>query len=95
MWMNSPKLRAEMAGSEVRGDDSVNFWGSANTICPFYQRESEYRITCEGISDGTVLSLGFSSCREKLSWQERYCCQFEYEHCPISKVIQKKYRDDE
>lgn len=69
----------------------MNFWGTANTICPFYIRESEYRITCEGISEDTVLSLGFPSCREKVSWQEAYCSRFEYTKCPIAHIMKEKY----
>lgn len=66
------------------------FTGTANTVCPFYVRESEFRITCEGISDSCSLSVGFATKGAKRRWQQRYCAAFCYPECPIAAVLLKR-----
>ncbi len=71
----------------------MNFWGKGivETKCPYYEREAEYSITCEGIIEGTENVVRFKSKHEKESYQEDNC--FSYPNkCPVSCMLDKKYQ---
>lgn len=65
------------------------------TICPFYQREADKSITCEGVIPGTTASTHFDSKGEKRLFQEQHCELREYEKCcPLAAALMRKYEDD-
>lgn len=52
------------------------------TKCPFYIREAEYSITCEGIIPGTDIATRFTGEKEKREYQELLCYHYP-NNCPI------------
>lgn len=65
---------------------------SANVICPYYLRESERSITCEGLREGMVIKSLFGSEQEKSEYQRDMCVHYEYHRrCPLAGAILKKY----
>ena len=53
----------------------MSYWGigTVNTDCPFYKRESEKEITCEGAEPGTLCAKKFTSKAEKEDFQKHHC----------------------
>lgn len=62
---------------------------TASTVCPFYIREGEKRIVCEGIEPDTEICRHFVTTLQKESFQEENCCK---EGCCLTKMIEAKYR---
>lgn len=73
---------------------SGTFVGVCRAVCPFYDHESRYAITCEGPVYRTTASLKFPREEERKQWVERYCCRMEgYPQCPLCQQAEKKYRE--
>ena len=53
----------------------MSYWGIGvvNTDCPFYVREAEKEITCEGVEKNTLCAFKFSSKAEKEDFQKHHC----------------------
>ena len=68
-----------------------NYTGGVS-VCPFYQREANLSITCEGFSPEQEISMKFSSSKEKLKWQREYCLRFYYPRCLIAATVLEHYR---
>ena len=68
-----------------------NYTGGVNTVCPFYDRETRFSVSCEGIKDGSVLTMRYPSAESRKEWQECYCFSFNYKSCPIAMLASKKY----
>lgn len=65
--------------------------GGENIKCPFYLRESEYTMTCEGIASGTELATKFPSEKEKREYQK--CnCYHRKSSCVIMRMLEEKYK---
>lgn len=58
--------------------------------CPFFKGSDDKRIACEGIADGCIITMGFSS-RRKRDIQKRTFCDHKYENCELYNVIKEKY----
>ena len=61
-------------------------------LCPFYLGTipKEKKIRCEGICEGCVTHLAFSSCHEYVDHMESYCCG-RYRECRLFQTLVKKY----
>lgn len=68
------------------------YWGPGivNTDCPYYIRESEKMITCEGVEDGTLIGTRFDSEPQKIEYQRRHCFE-KCERCKHAENLDKKY----
>ena len=64
--------------------------GVVNTECPFYIREAEKEITCEGVVTGTKATTKFESRSDKENFQKQTCFH-GCERCYIAKELEKKY----
>lgn len=64
---------------------------SAVIICPYFQRESEQKISCEGVVKDSTTLLKFCSEEEKRRHRRMYCQSYEYEKCPLAKILHRKY----
>ena len=72
----------------------MNIEGAQKTVCPFYIREREYKISCEGIQDTDGVSLFFATSEQREKWQETYCFDiYKYKRCPVAQLIFEKYKD--
>ena len=70
----------------------ANYRTGASTICPFYLREAEKSIACEGLTPGTCCLTRFAGKEEKEQFQAECCQGFEYaERCPLAAALMEKY----
>lgn len=72
----------------------ANVKGGTETVCPYYVREANKSITCEGMVAGTLTQHRFDSEAEMLSFQARYCCTTTYSRCPLASSLSEKYTND-
>ena len=63
---------------------------SGGVICPYYRREGNLYVTCEGFSPGAQNQMGFPSAWRRQRWQEVYCMR-QYRLCPLAYLLEKKY----
>lgn len=72
----------------------ANYVGGVTSVCPFYQRESRYMITCEGLFEGMNLQLNFDSEEHKQLYMSDACSSFDYvKRCPLAKLLMLKYEE--
>lgn len=72
----------------------ANTTGGARAICPFFQHDSRYEITCEGIHDDDQLQIKFQTEKHKENHLRQVCSTFQYRtYCPIARMLDEKYRD--
>lgn len=69
----------------------ANFAGGANTKCPFYIKEAEKSITCEGCTENSTNMQRFETSEEKEHYQEQYCTTRGYIMCPWAASLAEKY----
>lgn len=69
----------------------ANFTFGATTICPFYLRETEKSITCEGLQGNATIVLKFLSSSQKQKFQKQKCGNFNYIFlCSIAAAIMRE-----
>ena len=61
-------------------------------ICPFYKEHIKCQISCEGITDDSLIKLWFNSPKAKAFHQEVYC-ENRYKYCEIYRMLEKKYEE--
>ena len=70
----------------------ANYSGVTKAICPYYQHESEYTITCEGIFENSQQQVKFSAKAEKTKHVSEVCSSFGYSRlCLVARMLEKKY----
>lgn len=62
-------------------------------LCPFYLKEDQYGIHCEGIGGKSIVKLVYQSPETKKHHRKRYCCR-DYKRCPIGIMLYRKYGED-
>ena len=64
--------------------------------CPFYHRDNgRSTITCEGIVEGSTLSLNFPNKQEFLTQSDVFCCDY-YKNCEVYRMLMDaRYDEDE
>lgn len=74
-----------------------NTTGGAKTKCPFYIKDAEKSISCEGMNDDVrCMVIRFRSEEEKAAYQEQKCQTYEYaSRCWIAAALTKKYEGGE
>lgn len=65
-------------------------WRQRCQICPFFVRESELTITCEGMAVGAECVQRFSAADGKRAHQTRYCESFQFKKCPWAAMLEKE-----
>lgn len=65
-------------------------------VCPFYiTDDGAQRVTCEGVVDGSSLSIYFSKRADYETLMSVFCCQ-HYEKCEIYRMLmENKYEEDD
>lgn len=62
--------------------------------CPFYKNDDAQKITCEGIVDGSTLSLNFRLKSDKRCQFTIFCCHHNYKFCEIYRMLMsEKYKE--
>jgi len=73
-----------------------NYTAGVRTICPFYVKESDKGITCEGIIPGTTQLIRFSSTLEKRRHQQCKCERRDYaDVCAIAKLLTERAENED
>lgn len=72
----------------------MRYWsrGMTNTVCPYYQRESQYTISCEGLVEGADAVQRFTKEEDKEKYQQKECYRYPND-CPIARLLDRRYRD--
>lgn len=59
--------------------------------CPFYRRDdNRSKITCEGIVDGSTVTLSFIRLRDFDTQMRVFCCEY-FRKCEIYRMLMEKY----
>ena len=66
---------------------------SVNVVCPFYRRETELSITCEGITDYCLVSVQFFTKKKKDQHQHIFCNK-NYHCCEVCQMLMSKYEEE-
>lgn len=78
---------------EERNGQGVTFAGICRAVCPYYDHESRFSVTCEGPVENTLASIKFTAEKARIRWVEEFCCRMErYPFCPLCQQAEKKYR---
>lgn len=68
-----------------------NEWRAiVNAKCPYFERESKFSVTCEGIYKNTTIKTEFESEDDKIKFEERECFRYPNE-CIVQKIKNKIY----
>ena len=74
----------------------AHYTSGAKTICPFYLRETERTIPCEGVSPDRPSKIRFAHEGEKRRFQKQNCELFDYgRSCPMAAALREKYKTKE
>ena len=73
----------------------ANYNGGGSAICPFYEHESQYAITCEGLVCGAATQLKSGSAAEKTAFVADSCSSFDYRRlCPLAGLLTARYEEE-
>jgi hypothetical protein len=73
-----------------------NYPCNPNVFCPFYQRDGQYSVTCEGIVPDTLMAIRFRDEDSKDKYMMVHCYQKSYaKTCPFASALMEIYKDDE
>ena len=61
----------------------------ANAKCPYFVKSQKTKITCEGITDGSVVILEFFT-NEKRQQHRRIFCDNKYKNCEVCRMLDEK-----
>ena len=65
---------------------------SKNVLCPFYHKETQNKISCEGVSKDSSLNVIFTSIEKRKNYEKRFCCA-DYKQCYIVRMLLEKWDD--
>ena len=63
-------------------------------LCPFYHREEDRRLFCEGPEADIHLQLIFPRRKAFESYLHRLCC-LDWDRCRIAQMLERKYEERE
>lgn len=61
-----------------------------STVCPFYKREDQQMIICDGISPNSSTHVAFGNASECLKYKQKYC-RDECTECEIYRMLEVVY----
>lgn len=62
-------------------------YASPRAVCPYYLHESHQLIYCDGIQEGNVLHLAFSSAIDCKDYKNARCCA-DYQKCKVFRMLE-------
>ena len=75
----------------IKEVDKLNYTGIA-VICPYYIKESNYKVYCEGVEAQTEWVKKFESVEKKKGYMKMVCGRYEYaKRCRHAGLIEKIY----
>lgn len=60
--------------------------------CPFYKESAKKSISCEGLTEDSIIKLLFNS-PKKMVMHCRIFCEHRYKACEIYNMLEKKYEE--
>ena len=63
---------------------------AADVVCPFYRRDQDNYITCEGTDESNRINLVCANKKMRYAYQHKYCCK-DYKKCLIASMLIDKY----
>ena len=63
---------------------------SKDVLCPYYHKEIQNKICCEGIDDDSSIHLNFVSGKRRIEYEKAMCCR-GYDMCLIAQALNKKW----
>lgn len=72
-----------------------NTWDDKFVKCPFFHKNENNKIVCDGMITRTTLHIVFVSAEDKKNYLKALCCSMKgYHDCPISKMLEDNYKDE-
>ena len=66
---------------------SSGSYRQVNVQCPFYRNDdSRWKVVCEGIVEGSTLSLNFKDRKDLNQQMDIFCCD-HYENCEVYRML--------
>lgn len=65
--------------------------GTVNAKCPYFERNSEKSITCEGLIKGSRLKMEFQTEDEKDDFLKKNCNEYPDCECAVRVALDRKY----
>lgn len=94
IYINVAYVQSEATPSPHRTGvvELPNTSSSYKTICPFYIKDADKSITCEGLIKGTSDMRRFQTTKVKREYQEHVCQTRDYAYlCPIAEALTAMY----
>lgn len=63
-----------------------------DVLCPFFREQKVQGISCEGLTEDSILKLCFNSPNSKCLHMKVFC-QRKYKNCEIYEMLEKKYEE--
>lgn len=63
-----------------------------DVLCPFFKENKEKGISCEGLTEDSILKLCFNTQKEK-ELHLKVFCQGKYKNCEIYNMLERKYEE--
>ncbi len=65
---------------------------SVMVICPFYKKESRFKIVCSGVLPKSSIHLSFGDDKTAKKYKEERC-KSDYENCLVCRMLQGKEKN--
>ena len=62
--------------------------------CPFYHKEDQRKLFCEGVEKGTAIQLSFDTNVHHKDYKQELCCSPNWKDCRIAKMLEEKYGEN-
>lgn len=73
----------------------ANYSGGVDAFCPFYVKEADKSISCEGFYDGNTLMTRFPSKEAKIEFMRKRCETKDYKSCMLAAALIRKYEGED
>ena len=70
----------------------ANSYRSADVQCPFYIRDENRRIVCEGFVPRANAGFWFETNKAQLDHMETFCMS-KWQSCPYADTVNRRYED--
>ena len=61
-----------------------------SALCPFYKREDQQMIVCDGVEPNSTTHLAFSNASECRAYKQKHC-RNEYTECEVYRMLEVVY----
>lgn len=72
----------------------ANSTGAGAAFCPFFVKEADKSVSCEGLLPGTLTAMKFEDAEARRAYVETVCCAKDYGRlCPLAVSLTRLYDD--